>query len=80
MERIVIIGGGTGAALVHDLTLRGFVVTAVEKDPDRRSILLERAAPRASRCRRHLACSRVCPSEVRPARHIADLLRAIGGK
>jgi succinate dehydrogenase / fumarate reductase iron-sulfur subunit len=50
------------------------------KNPDRRSILLERAADDhgANRCRRHLACSRVCPSEVYPARHIADLQRAIG--
>ncbi len=32
MERIVIIGGGgTGAALAHDLTLRGFQVTLLEK-------------------------------------------------
>jgi succinate dehydrogenase / fumarate reductase iron-sulfur subunit len=50
------------------------------KDPRRRSNLLKRAAaPRgANRCRRHLSCSRVCPSKVYPARHIADLLRAIG--
>lgn len=32
MERILIIGGGgTGGALAHDLTLRGFDVTLVEK-------------------------------------------------
>ena len=32
MERIVIIGGGgTGAALAHDLTLRGFTVVVLEK-------------------------------------------------
>ncbi len=32
MERILIIGGGgTGGALAHDLTLRGFTVTLVEK-------------------------------------------------
>jgi succinate dehydrogenase / fumarate reductase iron-sulfur subunit len=52
------------------------------KNPDRRSILLKKAAGArgANRCRRHLACSRICPSEVYPARHIADLLRAIGKK
>ena len=32
----------------------------------------------ADRCERHLVCSRVCPSKVYPARHIADLQRAIG--
>lgn len=31
-------------------------------------------------CQRHLACSRVCPSKVYPARHIADLQRAVGLK
>lgn len=35
------------------------------------------ADPRgATMCQRHLACSRVCPSKVYPARHIADLQRA----
>jgi succinate dehydrogenase/fumarate reductase iron-sulfur protein len=29
------------------------------------------------RCKRHIACSRVCPSKVYPARQIADLQRAI---
>jgi succinate dehydrogenase / fumarate reductase iron-sulfur subunit len=50
------------------------------KNPGQRNILLKKAAAPggANRCRRHLACSRVCPSEVYPARHIADLLRAIG--
>lgn len=32
----------------------------------------------ASKCQRHLVCSQVCPSRVYPARHIADLLRAMG--
>ena len=32
----------------------------------------------AAGCERHLACSRVCPSKVYPARHIADLQRALG--
>jgi len=42
-------------------------------------LLLEIAAgPHgAGRCRRHLACSRVCPTGVYPARHIADLQREI---
>lgn len=31
LEHILIIGGGTGGALAHDLTLRGFRVTLVEK-------------------------------------------------
>jgi succinate dehydrogenase / fumarate reductase iron-sulfur subunit len=47
--------------------------------PDRKELLLEIAAgPRgAAQCRRHLACSRVCPAAVFPARHIADLQREI---
>jgi succinate dehydrogenase / fumarate reductase iron-sulfur subunit len=32
----------------------------------------------AAMCRRHLICSRVCPSQVYPARHIADLQRSVG--
>lgn len=42
-------------------------------------LLLEIAAGShgANQCRRHLACSRVCPAEVYPARHIADLQREI---
>jgi len=31
----------------------------------------------AFKCQRHLVCSRVCPTRVYPARHIADLQRAI---
>ena len=31
MEHIIIIGGGTGGALAHDLALRGFKVTLVER-------------------------------------------------
>ncbi len=31
MEHVLIIGGGTGGALAHDLTLRGFRVTLVER-------------------------------------------------
>ena len=34
MEKIIIIGGGgTGAALAHDLSLRGFSVSLFEKGP-----------------------------------------------
>jgi succinate dehydrogenase/fumarate reductase-like Fe-S protein len=32
----------------------------------------------AAMCERPRVCSRVCPSKVYPARHIADLQRAIG--
>jgi succinate dehydrogenase / fumarate reductase iron-sulfur subunit len=51
----------------------------IRNRPAQREKLLEKAAdPRgAIMCRRHLACSRVCPSKVYPARHIADLLRGI---
>jgi succinate dehydrogenase / fumarate reductase iron-sulfur subunit len=47
--------------------------------PANRQALLDIAAGPggADLCRRHLGCSRVCPSEVYPARHIADLKRAI---
>lgn len=31
LEHILIIGGGVGGALAHDLSLRGFRVTLVEK-------------------------------------------------
>jgi succinate dehydrogenase / fumarate reductase iron-sulfur subunit len=49
------------------------------KAPDRRNSLLELAAgPHGvDGCRRHLACSRVCPSGVYPARHIADLRKTM---
>ena len=33
MEHVVVIGGGIGGALAHDLTLRGFRVTVLEKGP-----------------------------------------------
>jgi succinate dehydrogenase / fumarate reductase iron-sulfur subunit len=47
--------------------------------PASQKLLLEIAAgPHgADQCRRHLACSRVCPAAVYPARHIADLQREI---
>lgn len=50
--------------------------------PESREEMLRIAAdPRgAGMCQRHLACSRVCPSKVYPARHIADLQRAVGQK
>ncbi len=51
----------------------------IAKQPELRNALLTTAAhPRgANRCQRHLACSHVCPSQVFPARHIANLQRAI---
>lgn len=43
----------------------------------REELMVLAAVPRgAAMCRRHLVCSRVCPSNVYPARHIADLQRA----
>lgn len=49
----------------------------LSKTPAARGELLARAgAPRGEpRCRRALDCSRVCPTRVYPARHIADLRR-----
>lgn len=49
------------------------------KQPDPHAELVNMAADKrgANVCRRHLACSRVCPSKVYPAGHIADLQRAI---
>ena len=54
----------------------------IRKRPSQKEALLQKAAdPRgAAMCRRHLACSRVCPSQVYPARHIADLQRRITGR
>jgi succinate dehydrogenase / fumarate reductase iron-sulfur subunit len=45
------------------------------KSPDKKTSLLKRAdGDRGQRqCRRALACSRVCPTTVYPARHIADI-------
>lgn len=50
----------------------------IRNRPAARTKLLEIASdPRGSAmCLRHLACSRVCPSKVFPARHIADLQRS----
>ncbi len=61
------------------------VLSAVHNEirnrPANREKLLQKAADPhgAPMCRRHLACSRVCPSKVYPARHIADLRRGITG-
>lgn len=54
----------------------------IRNRPCRGEKLLQTAADQrgAPMCRRHLDCSRVCPSQVYPARHIADLLRAIDNK
>lgn len=44
-------------------------------------LLLLAGSDRGERqCERALACSRVCPTEVSPAKHIADLRRALGNK
>lgn len=47
--------------------------------PERAAQMLERAAQPdgVGPCERHLACSKVCPTGVYPARHIAELRRAI---
>ena len=49
------------------------------KHPRKKKELLKLAGgPRGERwCQRALACSRVCPTKVYPARHIADLRRAL---
>jgi succinate dehydrogenase / fumarate reductase iron-sulfur subunit len=51
----------------------------MRKHPDARERLLATAGgERGERwCRRALACSRVCPTGVYPARHIADLRRML---
>ena len=52
------------------------------KTPSSKKALLELAGGRRGErwCRRALACSRVCPTKVYPARHIADLRRALKKK
>lgn len=54
----------------------------MRKNPDARKGLLTTAGgERGERwCRRALACSRVCPTGVYPARHIADLRRLLAKK
>ncbi len=51
----------------------------MRNNPDTSNALLDWAAGKqgADRCRRHIHCSRVCPSKVYPARRIAELQRAI---
>ena len=51
----------------------------MRKDLAKRSSLLAVAGgPRGERwCERALSCSRVCPMQVYPARHIAELRRAV---
>ena len=53
----------------------------IRNRPEKREDLLRSAAAPngAGMCKRHLVCSRVCPSKVYPARHIADLRRAMDG-
>jgi succinate dehydrogenase iron-sulfur subunit len=49
-----------------------------QRPAGKKALLEVAASPRgAAQCRRHLACSRVCPTMVYPARHIADLQRDI---
>jgi len=50
--------------------------------PANKKSLLRMAADSrgAAMCERHLVCSRVCPSKVYPARHIADLQRRLAHK
>ena len=52
------------------------------KSPARKSDLLALASGKRGErhCERALHCSRVCPTAVYPARHIADLRRIIGSK
>lgn len=54
----------------------------IRNRPAERKKMLQIAADRrgAAMCDRHLVCSRVCPSKVYPARHIADLKRALKDK
>ena len=54
----------------------------IRNQPAEREKLLQMAADRRGvvMCRRHLVCSRVCPSKVYPARHIADLQRRISSE
>ena len=49
------------------------------KSPAKRKEMLELAGGKRGerRCQRALACSRVCPTKVYPARHIADLRKAL---
>jgi len=49
------------------------------KSPRNRDVLLSLAGGKRGerQCRRALGCSRVCPTGVYPARHIADLRRAV---
>ncbi len=77
------------AACPESSSVKGFMGPAalaavnneIRNRPQSKAALLRKAShPRAATmCRRHLACSRVCPTQVYPARHIADLLRAISG-
>jgi succinate dehydrogenase / fumarate reductase iron-sulfur subunit len=52
------------------------------KSPGRKKDLLELAGGErgAGLCERALACSRVCPTRVYPARHIADLKKALASE
>jgi succinate dehydrogenase / fumarate reductase iron-sulfur subunit len=58
------------AALHHEI---------VKTSPDRKNALIVKAAAPNGEglCERALSCSRVCPTQVYPARHIADLRRLV---
>ncbi len=68
----------TGADFMGPAALAAIHVEA-QKYPQKQPALLTAAAgPRGERhCERVLACSRVCPTGVYPARHVADLRRQI---
>lgn len=54
----------------------------LKKSPQKSADLLSLAGSKhgASMCERALNCSRVCPTKVYPAKHIADLRRLLGKK
>jgi glycerol-3-phosphate dehydrogenase len=83
MEHIIIIGGGTGGAIAHDLTLRGFSVTLLEKGE-----ILSGATGRhhgllhsgARYVLHDVSTARECMTENRILRHLApDALEQNGG-
>jgi succinate dehydrogenase/fumarate reductase-like Fe-S protein len=49
------------------------------KSPEKRNELLDLAGSDQGErwCERAIACSRVCPTRVAPAKHIADLRKAL---
>lgn len=52
---------------------------SIASTPQARALLEKAGGPAGERwCDRALACSRVCPTKVYPARHIAELRKALG--